>query len=156
MHDDSRQLRMRREQIRPVAAVRRHFAGIRRLIPKPRRLLGGRIVHQFFGRTCGIRVHQLHGLFGWRIFVFIRVNEKPRQLRRLMHKFVLRLVGLAREQYQRFHLRRMPAGGLGRVYHAQRSGAAEPNDAVIDPGLRSQELDRSIQIKRPPFFSHLF
>ena len=67
-----------------------------------------------------------------------------------MQEFEPRPVGLARKQCQRFHLSRVPARQLDRVFYAHHSCATSANDIAVDSGLRHQILECRLEVLRPP------
>src|SRR5947199_10444183 len=60
IHYDFWLIRMKLEEIGPVAALGRNFADIERFVPQPRRLVGGGLVDRLFARTRRDVVQQLH------------------------------------------------------------------------------------------------
>jgi hypothetical protein len=63
-----------------VPSLGGNFTDVAGFIPYPRRIFGGRIMHQLLARAGRRDVEQLHGILSGRIFIIIGEDEQLRQL----------------------------------------------------------------------------
>ena len=131
-----------------MATVSGNLSCIGRLVPEPRRILGGRVVHQFLAGAGCCDIKQFHRVLRRRIFVFVGKHEQLGQLRCLMQKLKTITKSLTRHQDQRLYLLRMPARRLHRPDNAEPACSARANGIAVHPGLRNQIVECCVDVLR--------
>jgi len=150
LHDDPGQLWVHLEHISSMATVSGNPSCIGRLVPEPRRILGGRVVHQFLAGAGCCDIKQFHRVLRRRIFVFVGKHEQLGQLRCLMQKLKTITKSLTRHQDQRLYLR-MPARRFHRPNNAEPARSTRANGIAVHPGLRNQIVECCVDVLRRLF-----